>query len=560
VSSFTLGERQSRFDGPHQRLRAAQHRDVPGRGAASQCGGDALGQQIGFLLRVARLHQHRQRAAPPGAERLHQRQLVFAAHRAVALQQALCALQRQRQHLGGVAVVQAQDAGAAARLDADAGEIEPAPLALVDGLRVVVQHEQAVRGRAYHAAGDAQPGVFEIVRLVDEQCQVLAAGHAAAVHGALHGPRQRREMGVALQPRRHAELVAAHQVLAPAVEGAHLHTFVHTALAQLVADAVGQRAVEAQHQHRLVGARRGGQVLGAEDQDHGLARTRRAVDHAVALAQRARHLLLLQVHHLQQVGQRRRGLRRGAEVERGLRLQPHLGKQMPAHAVALRQRQRVRIAHGEHAPQAVLEGRGGHGLIQIVAQQRARGGKQFVEVAADHVGSPQRCQHHAPTVGKQQPAGEGAVLVHQRRVVFHHVHQFQRVITRLAQRVRRGDHAARRAQLDGVARGRAQRGGPPVLHLEQQDAPARAQHHEVGLARLGPDGDVVPDEIVVFQAALELVQHAALARIAAGVDVAQALREHSHGQTTLGTPAVRTIAPPSPVAPVAAARRRRRRC
>jgi len=31
--------------------------------------------------------------------------------------------------------------------------------------------------------------------------------------------------------------------------------------------------------------------------------------------------------------------------------------------------------------------------------------------------------------------------------------------------------------------------------------------------------------VVVFQAALELVQHATLARIAAGVDVAQALRE-----------------------------------
>ena len=44
-------------------------------------------------------------------------------------------------------------------------------------------------------AGDAQPGVLEVVRLVDQQRGVLAAGHAAAVHGALHrrpGPRSRR--------------------------------------------------------------------------------------------------------------------------------------------------------------------------------------------------------------------------------------------------------------------------------------------------------------------------------------------------------------------------------
>ena len=44
-----------------------------------------------------------------------------------------------------------------------------------------------------------------------------------------------------------------------------------------------------------------------------------------------------------------------------------------------------------------------------------------------------------------------------------------------------------------------------------------------------PDGHVVPDHMVIAQAALELVQQASLARRAAPVDVGQALGEERHG-------------------------------
>jgi hypothetical protein len=45
----------------------------------------------------------------------------------------------------------------------------------------------------------------------------------------------------------------------------------------------------------------------------------------------------------------------------------------------------------------------------------------------------------------------------------------------------------------------------------------------------------VPDQVVVFQAAPELAQHAALAGGAAGVDVAQALRKDRHAVAVEGS-------------------------
>ena len=95
------------------------------------------------------------------------------------------------------------------------------------------------------------------------------------------------------------------------MEGPHLHALVHTALAQHRLDAPGQRAVVAKDEDGLARLRRRRQLLRAVDQDHGLARARRPVDDPVAGPQRACNLLLLQVHHLKQIGQiprRRLGL------------------------------------------------------------------------------------------------------------------------------------------------------------------------------------------------------------------------------------------------------------
>ena len=60
---------------------------------------------------------------------------------------------------------------------------------------------------------------------------------------------------------------------------------------------------------------------------------------------------------------------------RRLRLQPDLGEEVPADAVALRQGQRVRIADAEHAPQPLLElarsrpeWQEGHRRLQVAAR------------------------------------------------------------------------------------------------------------------------------------------------------------------------------------------------
>ena len=62
-------------------------------------------------------------------------------------------------------------------------------------------------------------------------------------------------------------------------------------------------------------------------------------------------------------------------------------KELPAHAVALRQRQRVRVADGEYAPQTLQEDRGIEFGVEVVAEPRARAGKQRFEVGAGNVGA-----------------------------------------------------------------------------------------------------------------------------------------------------------------------------
>ena len=71
-----------------------------------------------------------------------------------------------------------------------------------------------------------------------------------------------------------------------------------------------------------------------------------------------------------------------------------------------------------------------------------------------------------------------------------------------------------------------------------------------------PDRHVVPHQVVIAQAALELMQHAPLAPVAALVDVGQALGEEGHeGLGQLASPGFRSRGPqPFPPVPPAAKR------
>jgi hypothetical protein len=135
-----------------------------------------------------------------------------------------------------------------------------------------------------------------------------------------------------------------------------------------------------------------GQVLGAVAQDHGLARARHAVDDAVAIAQAAGQLLLLQVHHAHDVGQLGVGI---VVVKQRAWLHAHLGEHDPAHAVHLRQAHDAAHAVGEHAPQAALQVFGVHALQHFVLAQHAvrfDGVVQFggLKLLAGDVGSTPR--------------------------------------------------------------------------------------------------------------------------------------------------------------------------
>lgn len=240
------------------------------------------------------------------------------------------------------------------------------------------------------------------------------------------------------------------------------------------------------------------------------------------LAHRARELLLLQVHHQHQRLARRRR-RRGAGLarvvavlvqQRGLRLQPDLGKEVPADAVALRQRQRRLQAelHREHAPQPFLEDGRIQILGQILAGQRGLVRKELVPVRIGDALALDVGEHHAAAPGHGQIALVAPLGLAQAGIALHLVDQLDRVAARLQAGV---DPAhpplpVGQVQLDIVARDLVQRAGPPALDLQHQQAATRMQHHEVRQAPLVAHRHVVPDEIVVLQTALELPQHAPL--------------------------------------------------
>ena len=202
---------------------------------------------------------------------------------------------------------------------------------------------------------------------------------------------------------------------------------------------------------------------------------------------------------------------------------------MPADAVPLRQRQRVGVVHREHAPEPHLEVARVHIFFQVVAQQGLELGKDLVKVFAGRLLRDAR-EDHAPAIRKQQLSLKRSVCVHQLRIGLHQVHQFHRVVPNLAHRAAVGHAAMRRLQLHLVEVRRDQGLPLPVFHFQQQHTPARTEDHEVGLAGLGADGDVMPDDVIVFQAALKLMQDTALAGVAALVDAGQALGEDRHAE------------------------------
>jgi hypothetical protein len=146
-----------------------------------------------------------------------------------------------------------------------------------------------------------EPFGREVVALVQHHRLVLAAGDLLAVHTAYdvvhHFVKQARAwLGYGLP-------VGDQLVAAPFMKMPYLHS---PAQALGLHDAVqlhAQRFVKAEDEdglaERCAGLR---QILGAVTQDHGFAGAGHAVDDAVAVAQAAGQLLLLEVHHAHDVG------------------------------------------------------------------------------------------------------------------------------------------------------------------------------------------------------------------------------------------------------------------
>ena len=417
-----------------------------------------------------------------------------------------------RQHLQGVAVVQAQDGGAALGLDADACEGElPSSGTAVQRLRVVVEQQQGVRFRVDHLRHKPQPFRGEVVAFVDQHGAVLAARNRARLHAVDDRLHQQLRVGVCtVLRRRHAQPVALELLAAPFVEVAHGNPVLHPVPLHQVFEAAGQGLVVAEHQHRLVLA--AGKLHAAVAQDHRLAGSGHAMNDPVPVAKRAGELLLLQVHDPDDVGDLdRRVIGRSWRLQQvALHLDAQLREQVPAHTLDLRQAEQAGKRHQEHVPEPLLELLRVHALGHLVAADHASRRQEvlqlhLLELVAGDVG-----QHHAEAPRHQQLAGAFvARRVAQRRVLLQQADDLHRVVARLAQRVGFGHPAPFGIDDGAVAVDLRQGVRLPVLDLQHQEPAGRVQHHEVRMPVARPDGHVVPAQVLVIELVVQTRREAA---------------------------------------------------
>ena len=418
------------------------------------------------------------------------------------------------QDLPRVAVVDLEDGGAALGLDAHAFEAEVLfAAALVDALRVVVQHQQAVGGGVHHLGDELEPFGRKVVAFVDEHGQVLAGGDVAPVHAGDDALDHVGKEGVLRLVVSGQGLPIGHQLGAcPFVEVDAVHAIAQALGGHGGGELDGQRLVVAKHQHGLACGVGAGQVFGAVAQHHGFAGARHAVDDAVAVAQAAGQLLLLQVHHAQHVGHF--GLHVGLVEQAGLLGDAHLRKENPAHAVDLRQGERVVALVGEHLPQAALKSLGLHAVGHLVAADDTVGCDglaqlRFGELLAGDVG-----QHHAVAPRKHHFALAAAIGVHQALVGAQGIEHGVGVVAGLGE-----------GGLDGfgLVAGGVQNGPvflvclhdgaqAEVFDLQNQQPPAGVQHDEVGVQLLRADGHVVPKQVVVVELVFQPLGQALFSR------------------------------------------------
>ena len=346
---------------------------------------------------------------------------------------------------------------------------------------------------------------------VDEHGQVLAGGDVAPVHAGDDALDHVGHLGVHALVVCGQGLPVGHQLGAgPFVEVDAVHALAQALGGHGGGELDGQRLVVAKHQHGLACGVGAGQVFGAVAQHHGFAGARHAVNDAVAVAQAAGQLLLLQVHHTQHVGHF--GLHASLVEQAGLLGDAHLREEYPAHAVDLRQGERVITLVGEHLPQAALEGLGLHAFGHLVAADDAMRGNGLVQLGISELLARDVGQHHTVAPGKHHFALAAAIGVHQALVCTQRAKHGMGVVAGLGE-----------GGLDvfGLAAGVIQNGPvvfaglhdgaqAEVFDFQNQQPPAGVQHDEIGVQLLGTYGHVVPEQVVLIELLLQPLRQTSL--------------------------------------------------
>ena len=224
---------------------------------------------------------------------------------------------------------------------------------------------------------------------------------------------------------------------------------------------------------------------------------------AVAVAQAACQLLLLQVHDAHDVGQL---------VFVGLCLvakqvlllgHAHFGKEYPANTVELRQGDAAAKTVGEHIPQSLLKSLGIHAFQHFILADDKVGWQRIAQPRRIKLLARDAGEDHAMAPGKGQLALMWAIGLHQLRVALQRVDDLYGTVARLLQRVHDHFELTVGQNFKPFARCAANGLQMPVLGFQNQRAPARMHHDKIGTRLFGADRHIPPKPIIVFEFLLQ---------------------------------------------------------
>ena len=184
---------------------------------------------------------------------------------------------------------------------------------------------------------------------------------------------------------------------------------------------------------------------------------------------------------------------------------------MPADAVELRQRERGAAREGEHAPESFLKGFGINAFSHFILADDVMRFEYFAQVGVVELLAADVGENNAAAPREEQCALGAATVDGELRVALEQIDDFVGVLPGLFERIGGALDAGAGQQGGALAVDGLNGVEPPIFDFKHQQVTARVEDDKIRMHIVRAEGDVVPDQPVVFEFAFEALGEASFA-------------------------------------------------